>query len=275
MGGRGASSHLTKGGGGQERYNLSKAKAFLIKAYGEQHAANIMAIIKKAPGEIQSLWADYADQFRTMPIPEGKPIGSAAYQPLADAVYLDIDYVSKGDSISPPYSTVFHEFGHMTDYLIARSYDGMSPYMAFSQIYLGNTRSGNAYVAFVGENGLLAQTAKKELESHLQRQLRQGEDRISRSSLAQRLVEEVNSKYSELDRSDLSDIFEGAGIGFAYPLGTGHGLSYWNNRDPSKEIFAEITAASASHPGSLAAMEEYIPQTVQVYRDMLKGRKKK
>ena len=84
----------------------------------------------------------------------------------------------------------------------------------------------------------------------------------------------IQEKYSMLDRSDISDMFEGAGIGVAFPLGSGHGLSYWSGRGNSKEIFAEITSAEAAHPGSLRAIKEYFPKTYQVYQDMLKARRK-
>lgn len=86
-----------------------------------------------------------------------------------------------------------------------------------------------------------------------------------------------HSQYSNdmRDRSDISDMFEGAGIGKAFPLGSGHGTDYWSGRDSGKEIFAEITSAEAAHPGSLMAIKEYFPKTYKVYQDMLKARKKK
>ena len=77
------------------------------------------------------------------------------------------------------------------------------------------------------------------------------------------------------NRTDVSDIMEGSGIGIAFPLGSGHGLSYWNTRDNGKEIFAEITSAEAAHPGSLRAIQEYFPETYKVYQTMVKARKKK
>lgn len=78
-----------------------------------------------------------------------------------------------------------------------------------------------------------------------------------------------------LDRSDISDMFEGAGIGISHPLGAGHGLDYWSSRGNGKEIFAEILSAEAAHPGSLKAIKEYFPKTYQVYQDMMKARKKR
>jgi len=98
---------------------------------------------------------------------------------------------------------------------------------------------------------------------------------LNRDQAARALVREASGKYSIRDRSDISDMFEGAGIGIAFPLGSGHGLSYWNTRDSGKEIFAEMISAEAAHPGSLKAIKEYFPKTYQVYQDMIKGRKKK
>ena len=43
----------------------------------------------------------------------------------------------------------------------------------------------------------------------------------------------------------------------------------------STEIFAEITAAEAAHPGSLRAIREYFPNTYKVYLDMMKARRKR
>ncbi len=122
--------------------------------------------------------------------------------------------------------------------------------------------------------GLLGRTAKKELEGHLSR-IRRYDPNMTRDQAADRLISEAMGKYSMRDRSDISDMFEGAGIGKAYPLGSGHGTNYWSGRDSGKEIFAEITSAEAAHPGSLMAIKEYFPKTYKVYQDMLKARKKK
>lgn len=43
----------------------------------------------------------------------------AYYAPMDDSVHLNIREVARGDSIHTPYGTLFHEYGHMTDYLIA------------------------------------------------------------------------------------------------------------------------------------------------------------
>lgn len=190
-----------------------------------------------------------------------------------DSVHLNIRSVARGDVISTPYSVLFHEYGHMTDYLIARS-GGYGRYSAYSELFQGFDSSGNAIMHRSSSGGLLGRTAKKELEGHLSR-IRRYDPNMTRDQAADRLISEAMSKYSMRDRSDISDMFEGAGIGKAYPLGSGHGTNYWSGRDSGKEIFAEITSAEAAHPGSLMAIKEYFPKTYKVYQDMLKARKKK
>ena len=266
MGGRGGSSHRQRGGGAGSQRILS----FLQGAYGESHANAVMAILKNAPAHIREMWEDYAAQFRSGQLPRGED--GAYYSPRQDRVYLNIQDVARGDSISTPYSVLFHEYGHMTDYLIARQM-GYGRYSALSEYYGGKGSNGEI-IRSGSSGGLLGRTAKDELEGHLRR-IQTNFPNYTREQAARALVREATGKYSMKDRADISDMFEGAGIGIQYPLGAGHGLSYWSSRDSGKEIFAEIISAEAAHLGSLKAIKDYFPQTYQVYQDMMKERKKK
>ena len=265
MGGRGGYSHRASARGG------SPARDFLHRAYGASHANAVLAILQNAPEHIRSMWDDFSSQFRATRM--GRNERGAFYAPADDSVHLNISSVARGDVISTPYSVLFHEYGHMTDYLIARS-EGHGRYSAYSELFQGFDSSGNAIMHRSSSGGLLGRTAKKELEGHLSR-IRRYDPNITRDQAADRLISEAMGKYSMRDRSDISDMFEGAGIGKAFPLGSGHGTDYWSGRDSGKEIFAEITSAEAAHPGSLMAIKEYFPKTYKVYQDMLKARKKK
>lgn len=249
MGGRGGSSHRGIG-------RFMGASTFLRRAYGATHAQAILSLLQNAPTHIQGMWEDYSPYFRASAMDSNAR--GAYYSPSTDSVHLGIDYVSRGDDIATPYSTVFHEYGHMTDYLIARQMGGNYT-SAYSDSYKG---------------GLLGQTAKRELEGHLAR-AQQIVPGMTRREAANFIIHEAMGKYSLKDRSDISDMMEGAGIGIAYPLGAGHGLNYWPSHGSNKEIFAEITSAEAAHPGSLKAIKDYFPETYQVYRDMLAERKNK
>lgn len=265
MGGRGGSSHRAMGGG------FSRARSFLERAYGLNHANAILAILSGAPDSIQEMWRDYASEFRADTHADADD-SDAFYSPMDNRVHLGISYVATGDSISTPYSVLYHEYGHMTDYLIAKSH-GFN-YSAYSEMFSGVDASGNAILGSNRSGGLLGRTAKQELEGHISR-FQQENPSFTREQAARALVRETSGKYSLKNRTDVSDMMEGSGIGIAYPLGSGHGLSYWNTRDNGKEIFAEITSAEAAHPGSLQAIREYFPETYKVYQTMVKARKKK
>ena len=113
MGGRGGSSHRASAGGGSAALN------FLRRAYGANHANAVFAMLQNAPEHIRSMWDDFSGQFRATSM--GRNERGAFYAPADDSVHLNIRSVARGDVISTPYSVLFHEYGHMTDYLIARS----------------------------------------------------------------------------------------------------------------------------------------------------------
>lgn len=66
---------------------------------------------------------------------------------------------------------------------------------------------------------------------------------------------------------DLSDMFEGSGVGSL--CGMGHGYGYWNDRHRGNEAFAEITSAKATNPESLELMKKYIPKTLEIYEEIM------
>lgn len=265
MGGRGSASHRQTAGG------IASIQTFLQNAYGANHANAVMAMLQNAPAHIREMWEEYAAQFRATEMRRGER--GAYYAPADDSVHLNIREVARGDIIHTPYGTLFHEYGHMTDYLIARNRN-QSRYSAYSDLFQGVGANGAPIVHWSSSGGLLGRTAKEEMEGHLSR-IRQQNPALTQKQAARELANEAMSKYSMLDRSDISDMFEGAGIGIAFPLGAGHGLNYWDGRGNSKEIFAEIISAEAAHPGSLKAIKEYFPKTYQVYQDMVKARKRR
>lgn len=265
MGGRGGRSHRASGGGN------TAISDFLKGAYGDRHADAVMRILSNAPEHIQEMWREFATAFQAGRLPSGSD--RAYYSPRDDRVYLDIQRVAAGSSIATPYSVLFHEYGHMADYLMGRK-DAHSRYGGYAQLYAGVGADGKPVFRHGSSGGLLGRTAKEELEGHIRR-IQDRNPTMTRRQAARELVREANSKYSMRDRGDISDIMEGSGIGIAYPLGAGHGLSYWNGIGNSTEIFAEITAAEAAHPGSLRAIREYFPNTYKVYLDMMKARRKR
>lgn len=56
----------------------------------------------------------------------------------------------------------------------------------------------------------------------------------------------------------------------SYPLGVGHGKSYWTNESGAVEFFAEVLDSKASNPASMEQMRKYFPNAVKVVEDILK-----
>jgi len=128
--------------------------------------------------------------------------------------------------------------------------------------------TGKAVFTRSGAGGLLGRTAKQEVKDAIGK-IKKAHNVTRKADAAQILIDEIRQNYSLLARSDVSDMLEGAGIGVKYPLGVGHGLSYWKNRDNGKEIFAEILSAEAASPESLACIKKYFPETYKAFRKIL------
>ena len=56
----------------------------------------------------------------------------------------------------------------------------------------------------------------------------------------------------------------------SYPIGVGHGSSYWTDENGAAEFFAEILDSKAANPASMKQMRKYFPNAVKVVEDILK-----
>lgn len=250
----------------QATKNIVPDVSFLENTYGSSHAQAVKAGIEKADDDVKAVWNKYQSKFKTS---NASYAGNRAfYHPVTDDVTLNIAAAAKGNSYNTPYQVLYHEYGHMTDYLAARNY-GKSQFIAFSEVFDGIDNNGKLIWTTAGSGGLLGKTAKKELKDRLAN-IKKANGFGKKYEAADYLINEIKSNYTLLARADVSDILEGAGIGIKYPLGVGHGLSYWNNRDNGKEIFAEIISAEIANPESLECIKKYFPETYKVFREMLK-----
>lgn len=248
--------------------NIGKMEEF----FGAYHAEPIKDGLDNAVDpEVTKAWNKVADDFGYL----GKDGDEAYYLHSKRGVALDIEDASLGNSIYKPYEIVYHEYGHHMDYSLNaifgdKRYAQLNSYKPISETFQGFDESGRAIFDCTERTGLLGRTAKEEMNDLIKQAKRTYKTR-KKTEAAQHIIEEVKKEYSLLDRGNLSDIMEGAGIGVEYPLGAGHGKGYWKNRDNGVEIFAEITSSSVNHPESLEAIKRYFPKTYQVYKDILKA----
>lgn len=240
--------------------------SFVDKTYGATHAGKVLGFLNGADDDVKSVWNKYQGKFKTSdPNYSGN---RAFYSPASGSVTLNIGKVANGDSAHAPYQTLFHEYGHMTDYLAGVDKMSGGGFFAFTEMFDGVDANGNIITADRSKGGLLGRTAKQDLKNLIN--ATKNKHGVTRKpEAAQLLISEINAKYSLLERTDVSDMLEGAGIGIAYPCGVGHGAKYWKGRDNGKEIFAEIISAEIAHPKSLECIKEYFPETYKVFRQML------
>ena len=251
----------------QATTNNAANVSYIENTYGVTHANAVRSTIDNADDDVKAVWNKYQSKFKTS---NATYTGNRAfYSPSSDDVTLNIASAAKGNSYQTPYQVLYHEYGHMTDYLIARDY-GKGQYFAFTELFDGIDSAGNIIWTSFGSGGLLGKTAKNELKQRLA-DIKKANGFKKKAEAANFLINEITSNYTLLARSDVSDMLEGAGIGVKYPLGVGHGLNYWKNRDNGKEIFAEIISAEIASPDSLDCIKKYFPETYKVFRDMLKA----
>lgn len=84
---------------------------------------------------------------------------------------------------------------------------------------------------------------------------------------------EMKSKYSLSARGDLSDMFETYSVrngGPDFPFGAGHGSTYTKRTGAvTKETFAEMFSAEIANKESLELIQEYLPESYNMFKTML------
>lgn len=239
--------------------------SYVENTYGSAHAKSVKSNLQNSDPEVQAVWNKYQGKFKTS---SANYSGNRVYyDPSSDSVTLNISNAAKGSSYQTPYQVLYHEYGHMTDYLASRAF-GYGNNTAFTEVFNGLDANGKILTAAYGKRGLLGQTARNEVKE-LIKNIKQTHGLSTKAQATQVLINEITSNYSLHARSDVSDMLEGAGIGVKYLLGVGHGLNYWKNRDNGKEIFAEIFSAEIASPESLACIQKYFPETYKVFKSIL------
>lgn len=223
-------------------------------AYDPGIVKNLNDIVEGPNKDIKDLWGKYKNGIRVED--PGYAGDEAYYDPETGAVTLNMEACRVGSFFEPPYQTVFHEFGHNIDQRINETINGDDDRL-MSEVY---------------KNGLLGKTAKEETAQFIENYrlgMESGEGRlISYNEACDKISDELINKIPLMERSDLSDIFEGASDG-AICLGVGHGQDYWKRNDNGIEIFAEMFSASICNKGSLNVVKEYFPETYKVFKEIV------
>ena len=235
--------------------------------YGETVAKGMQALLRAADEDVVRAWNAVSADFRTKS--SGYAGSQAYYSPMDDAVTINMRSSVAGNNYQKPHQLAFHEFGHMEDYLLNRKFGDGDRLRALSESFQGRNSDGTVQLGARGTLGLLGRTAKEEVAEAVKRAKKKYGVKTKKEAV-QHWLQEIAQGKSLYAKADVSDILEGAGCGISYPLGVGHGTSYWKGRDNGKEIFAEITSAEIANAESLELIKQTFPRTYAVYREILK-----
>lgn len=192
---------------------------------------------KSSHSDVKKIYEKYGSQLQ---VKDANYTGGAFYR-HGDGVYMNKGVVSKGNMIHEPYQTAFHEFGHNIDYI------------------MGNGQP----ISETWNNGELMDAIRDDFSSL--------KGTRSNEELVAALKEEMTKGgWSIKEVGSVSDIVESM-TGISYPLGVGHGSSYWNGRPPCKEFFAETLDGAASNEGSYNFIKKMFPRAVAVVHKILGG----
>lgn len=189
-----------------------------------------------------------------------------------------------------PLTVVYHENGHAFDYLIANlATDGKGYHVGVTKIK-GQKFAQHRNLFSANPDYMLKDTINEEMNAYLH----QGIEEVKKP---RRNVKNFNEKYDEYvnylhainDRANeivdelkvlkekgtntaaISDMMEATRLFGDYPLGCGHGASYWkNNGSQETEFFAEISETFNTDPKQYELIKSILPKSVDIYHQMIK-----
>lgn len=285
-------------------YINNNLEDYFVKTFGKSNAGTyikeINDTLNNAPEEMQIIWKKASGNFKLETTKSG-----AYYQGLNKTVYInkksfnatnDMNYYQR------KFDVFYHEFGHHIDDVFGGEGFTGSHYLSFQTIsekmdedikafidanvpkpeikitkYSDDGKSGyveNHGWERVKKDGNLTKASLNRVERFIEY------DR--REQAFNKIKSEVKTgDYIKQDYGDLSDMLEGSGAG-EYPLGVGHGRSYWRTSGPKvvkethskhyrgTEFFAETTSATINNPKSLKLIKKYFPSAYDEYLKIIK-----
>ena len=285
-------------------YINSNLEDYFVKTFGKNNAGTyiqeINDTLNNAPEEMQIIWKKASGNFKLETTKSG-----AYYQGLNKTVFINKKSFNAENNMNyyqRKFDVFYHEFGHHIDDVFGGEGFTGSHYLSFQTIsekmdedikafidanvpkpeikitkYSNDGKSGyveNHGWERVKKDGNLTKASLNRVERFIKY------DR--REQAFNKIKSEVKTgDYIKQDYGDLSDMLEGSGAG-EYPLGVGHGRSYWRTSGPKvvkethskhyrgTEFFAETTSATINNPKSLKLIKKYFPSAYDEYLKIIK-----
>lgn len=244
-------------------------------------------------GQIRSLFGKYANQLEFKHIQDGTAYTNGSVVQLAQEDF-------EGDEVDRPLQTVYHEIGHAFDGIGLRTITGKNLYATGNKLKVkhnGRSVETNEYVTTLSAipTYKLKETINRDLWEYVN-----GKDLPMIKDLGSRPrkktdKEEWNKRYYDvldnsrinfnkfekelierygrdsIEISMLSDIYESTPFtARSYPLGSGHGKSYYVKAGHAEtEFFAHVAESMAASAESYDMLQEIFPNAVKTWENIV------
>lgn len=256
--------------------------------------------------EVRDLFYKYQDKLK---VTDSHNTGGAYYSPVDGGVHINSESIGQGGGMHAPYQAAYHEFAHNIDHAVgggewcsveymdglldttitddwSRFVSGFVDYDSISTLYDLEESSYGMRILLRSMDGGSKDTPYYEAT----KMLRSGDAEpfdiytMFRSSIDEYVLEHERTYFEELAinsikkqnlpdiaRGNISDIIESCCPWTSYPLGYGHGASYWRDCDDNRpiEFFAEVCDSMVSNPESYSQMETLFPNAVKVVKNLI------
>lgn len=282
----------------------AKKDTDLAKAVGDEHYNSAHAILERKYNLRQAVnvWGKYEENIRIDTVYGTHGVAFARGNRLT----LNIEEVARGDAISSPYQTLFHEGGHAIDSVLGQTGIHFSSLYekgkfadtihsdvdrlvkermkADRKAFLSALRSADvATLKAIGANeaipylNLVSDTRAPEWRKAEAREWLM-KAKYKKAYAYKAIENEIKGSFNKLAYGDLSDILEGATNG-KIRCGIGHmgrDKGYWKKRvigpyedGLSTEAFAEFLDSALGNEDSLVLLKKYLPNAYNVFVEML------
>lgn len=262
-------------------------------AFGKQlgkHTDGVNDAIRNAPNkQAASAWSRYVGEYNII---DGDYRHGAYFSAREGGLFINLSFVGKEASSHMPYQTLFHETGHMLDWL----HGGKSNFQYFSNTFengaFGFTLRKEANeiiearkallkkefdankdnIVWLAENGYVHESYK---QAFLDGKISGVEDLPRRvtfmpSTVYKKLADELNGLPEKT--SAVQDIFQGA-TNEKFSGNFGHASGYFDSNPTAleKEAFAEMMEASMANEELLDVIRSYFPKSYEIFERMMEA----
>lgn len=262
-------------------------KTNMKKAVGEANYNDFINHVSNISEKQAQLYDKYAEKFDYFQIKHGS---GSYWSPFYKRLQLNQKDFN-GHEFAKKFETVYHEQGHTIDDLAYQLLRGNPEYIKVpgkrKMQVLRSMSADPKYGLNDAIKGDLWKYVHGDLPMKSPRKPSFGSKNydakmktyVAYEDTKRQNVRDFKEEMKELDTSvyaTISDIMDGTGWFGSYPLGYGHGTTYWKEFGHAEmEFFAELSAAINSNPELHKLMKDMFPNAVKAYDtiidDILKG----